>query len=599
MKSFLLAALICCSLSVSYAQTWQWGNVAGSRFSTDLAGNAASDESRFLAVDPAGNSYAILTAGRRIYSGANSSLEDGRRFVLASWACDGRLRWMKTFGEGSLVFGMGVDSLGGIYMSGYMGISAGNHIDNDTIIPAAPAGVIKGNFIVKYDTSGHLQWLRMPDPNTINAQNNDNRPRLMRLNVSPNGELDILSYLSAGIHADGSYTVTTDGLYILRYNKNGSFTEGIKLPVTTPYVDGYPVLFGVEFGGGFIRDPHNGRYYIANNVSAPASYPALYVGNQVVRTNSIANIFMMSFDRHGTLKWLKQQADNDISSCSDLKVGVDGAIYLAGQMSSGSQWNGTTFTAPSSSVTQMDFVVKMDSLGNNVWNTTGYSPANETSPGVALSISNNNVLHVSGPAFNQFTWGSYHLSLPPSGLNNNSGTFLARLDPATGQCMGMDSLRIPVGKSVGPAFIAHDRNDNVFIAGLLGNPPEENGTLMIIGNTQLVAIGGNTDIFIAKYGKASCSPSTTTGIEDIMKTTEWHVYPNPADDVIHIGAARAGEYYELYNTIGAKILSGNITGTDSNLSVATLPVGIYYLMLTTRDRTGRKVFKVLKTGPDL
>ncbi len=69
-------------------------------------------------------------------------------------------------------------------------------------------------------------------------------------------------------------------------------------------------------------------------------------------------------------------------------------------------------------------------------------------------------------------------------------------------------------------------------------------------------------------------------VEDVAKTDDWMVFPNPASDVFQIRGLQPGEHWMLIS-IDGRILG---SGTDSSISVTHLAEGLYFLVLQGRDK---------------
>ena len=71
------------------------------------------------------------------------------------------------------------------------------------------------------------------------------------------------------------------------------------------------------------------------------------------------------------------------------------------------------------------------------------------------------------------------------------------------------------------------------------------------------------------------------------------IYPNPANDELHIDNLQSKTNYSILNTIGQTTQQGTFKAGNSTISIQALPNGIYMLELT--DETGRRtVSKVVK-----
>lgn len=72
----------------------------------------------------------------------------------------------------------------------------------------------------------------------------------------------------------------------------------------------------------------------------------------------------------------------------------------------------------------------------------------------------------------------------------------------------------------------------------------------------------------------------STGIsEEATETTK--VFPNPAKDAIHVSAESEISLVEIYNMMGQRVSSSNVTGTEATINVSTLSPGNYILNIHT------------------
>ena len=62
--------------------------------------------------------------------------------------------------------------------------------------------------------------------------------------------------------------------------------------------------------------------------------------------------------------------------------------------------------------------------------------------------------------------------------------------------------------------------------------------------------------------------------------TEFAIYPNPVNNTLFINSGNAEFSYEMFNSMGQKVASGNATG-NAQISVDAMTKGMYFLRLTT------------------
>ena len=81
------------------------------------------------------------------------------------------------------------------------------------------------------------------------------------------------------------------------------------------------------------------------------------------------------------------------------------------------------------------------------------------------------------------------------------------------------------------------------------------------------------------------------GVESVSYEKEVNIYPNPAKDVIYVKGEDI-QYVEIYNSIGAKVVSKDVNSSDS-IDIADFASGIYFVR--TFDKQGNiSITKVVK-----
>jgi|GEM_PF-3364479 len=71
---------------------------------------------------------------------------------------------------------------------------------------------------------------------------------------------------------------------------------------------------------------------------------------------------------------------------------------------------------------------------------------------------------------------------------------------------------------------------------------------------------------------------------------EVSVFPNPAKGLLHIISQVSIPYY-LYNSLGKKVIGGNLTEYNNTIDVSSLPSGLYFLDYSVSCKT--KVEKII------
>jgi len=89
----------------------------------------------------------------------------------------------------------------------------------------------------------------------------------------------------------------------------------------------------------------------------------------------------------------------------------------------------------------------------------------------------------------------------------------------------------------------------------------------------------------------SC-PDTTTSVNNIPTNQSIHIYPNPANDVLHIDNASTNTQFTISNMLGMPVLQGVLSTGTNSINVSALPPGLYVLQLM--DNGNKKVRKIIK-----
>ena len=491
--------LFLCILSISTRaqaqQSWQWAKRGGS--ANPATNSCCLENASDMATDKNGNIYVLGNANMGInvdghnHAGYGNNLSSGN-VIISSWNCNGVFRWMKVIGSYANSAGKSLktDTLGGVYLSGYTQSNNAlgyTHFDNDSTL----GNTNKSMFIVKYDTAGNYKWLRMPQADTVGPAS-ITYSGIVDMDVAPNGELFLFCHLNPGIY-NGTYVVSTPGIYVYKYSAAGAFLGGTQLAIT----------LGGGSGGGenlyniqqsrFKRDHQNGRYYIAGHYDA--TYGTMAFGT----TNVTKAAYISSFSSAGFAQWTRQSATTNpayetVGMISGRPaVDEQSNVYITGNTFNGQSFNGYTFTNTLSTIEwPCPFVVKLDVSGNNLWAANASVIGAANSFGITVA---NGELAITGNFYQDMKWGNVTLK---QGMNEGPDVFLARLNTQTGNINGIDTLKSSYGAEEMPAAVMRDKRGNYYVAGKFFSD-------IVVGTNTLLNSGGETDWFVAKFGTANCS----------------------------------------------------------------------------------------------
>lgn len=527
---YLLTALIIIqsTLNIASAQSWQWGKRAGSNFDESTPGGGNPENVIDMATDYNGNVYTLsrVYGKSTVVPAAKIDVEGNiipnygvMEILLTSFNCKGAYRWSKLIGTksgGDVGVALKTDDYGGVYVTGryhsytYAGTDDGPlNIDTDSII----ARNNKNFFLVKYDTAGLYQWVRTPEPDTLQFVFSRSPVVLgstsVEMEIDNEGDVYVLSFLSPGAFANGAYIVTDPGMtyHMLVYSRSGIFKKGYKMDIACPSKDG-------AFNQGFDNikmslDKTRRKWYLSGWLQKG------FTGEDSMSLGGInikGSVFLSRFNEAGKMEWLKENSwasVNNVASRTRPVIDKFSNIYTAGAASPANTFNGYTFINPVG-VSSVFYLMKMDSSGKRLW--TKASTANASAAGhMGLAISGNTV-GLKGMYVGKMTWDTYF-------YNWTTGAtyipYFARFNSITGSVFGIDTLAAKVNGGFMDQTLTVDRFSNFYLGG--GFLSEND---LKVGPNNLVSYGGKSDVYVAKHGRDNCDCSTApTAKYTYAKTT--------------------------------------------------------------------------------
>ena len=290
----------------------------------------------------------------------------------------------------------------------------------------------------------NLNWVRKVAAISINDVCTDDNNR--QYSISYGDYLSNFSFNGTQISAPSNYTCGA----LIKSNSSGNH-EWIKFfcPLTAY---GSCVPKKIYYNAGFL--------YIAgiNNGSIDMD-----PGNSVNFLNGMTSPFLVKLDTSGNFIWAKSFSDVN-SKVNDIKVDLNGNIYLTGSFNTTFTFNGVNLV---SNGNDDIFLLKYNSLGQEQWCKTFGSIQNLES-GKSIAIDQNNNINVCG-----YFSGTVDFDPGPSAFsligNNQPGTFdgfVSRYDSN-----GNFITAINIGGSGGNNAVRFNgievHNNSVYVAGLV------------------------------------------------------------------------------------------------------------------------------------
>jgi hypothetical protein len=603
---------VCFVTTGSPAQSWQWLKSGGNNSS----GSDSSESIKYMDSDPQGNVYfAFKQVSNQLpfspftisnYQVPHYSGSDG---ILASFACDGSLRWTVAIGgeyiptnisytggvgyvsiQGAGINDLKTDAQGNVYVTGNLGRGfmpfQPLHMDPNFTLPATSASDNTNKeqfFIAKYNTNGVVQWVRFPEGPNVATNNNDGRAVSIKMDVDPNGTLHVYSFFNAGVFCNGALSIANNATKrILKYDTNGNYIGTAAVQYSA---DDY-------FPFHFLHDPNLDRYYFAKNQYQP-EVPTIIGGEVQNKT-----IIVAAFDTNGTFLWKKTDDNTNLNFNSSpyfygLSLDNESNLYLNCRIASSldsnfeiigiNSWDGQPLTYPANSeenFTGFVNVIKMNSNGDTLWikSLPDGSGSKLYTISDKSSINGNQLAIALG--MREFEWEGVPEVIIP-GLNGLSPAML-RLNKDTGVGIDINYLNVGVPTFVPASNIAAAPNGGYYLAGGFGSTISINPD----GSSPVYSTGGYDDFFIAKFGTSNCTLATKE-VKDITP----QLYPNPVASLLYLNNKELVTY-SIYDALGKMIQMGTI---DSNgrIDLNYLNKGFYLIQIKTESGmvTTEKILK--------
>lgn len=575
MKKYIIYSILLFTFATTFSQSWQWGKRGGSitEVSVNFNFGVRPEEAYSIVTDSQKNIYMLSRVGdsnlnfdgvpRTIYESVSSPAD----LAIVSFACDGTFRWSKIIGgSGNEMFlNLQVDSQDNIYLAGRFGniatINSGHqYIDDDVVIPIVPSDY-RTLVIIKYNSSGDLQWYKRPEPNVMSLSTLSSR-----LEIDEQGNLYwLVDLASTGSYADGAFTVSdvSKPWHVLKYNSSGNFISATVLDLQTPLT-----FSNVEF----YRNPNNGRFFVTVRALGDAGSIWATVGSETVTRN----LFLACFSPAGEALWRRENASNNanMSIYNLLFAGND--IFIGGSMLG---FNSDTFmglTIPEFGAPGYLMRIDQNATGM-IWST--YHNRGATGLG-GLVMKGDEIGFTDFCSGTNFVWGTQTLNA--TGSNQGNDVLFARLNKNTGECLSLTKIPGSAGFDDYGCALAVDASGDYIVGGNFS------GTLTFDGGLQVTNNGGQSDFFIAKYATQACSP---LGVAENEFQNLTH-YPNPTTGLLNLDASTPLSY-ELFDLKGVLVMKGTTSPTESKIDLSGFEVGTYILKMVN-ENGGVSSFKVVK-----
>ncbi len=315
---------------------------------TKQTGTAADDTFNSVAVDSAGNVYAVGESSGSFLGHSNVGLSDA---TVVKYDRFGTVQWAVTLGTSGndSAKAVAVDESGNVYVGGTTEGDLGDPIGNTST----------DAFVAKLNNSGERQWLKQLHSVALPSAGYD---FLRGLAVDPSGNVVVSGY------TDGSLFATFQGgaseLFIAKFDAGGD------------------LAWGYQAGTGLIADAAAVALDASGNVFATGYAQGGLDGNADTGNQ---DAFVTKLSPAGIRQWTTQFGTSGTEFMSAIALDANGDILVAGRTDSsiGGQLNAGRFDA---------LVAKIGPSGQLLWTSLIGSAADDIPTGIAVDASGDMVV---------------------------------------------------------------------------------------------------------------------------------------------------------------------------------------------------------------
>jgi hypothetical protein len=504
------------------------------------------------------------------------------------------------------------DPLGNIYVVGSF-ISSSITFGSFTLVNPNPG--MQDIFIVKYNSSGTVQWVRGAVAGSNEVANG--------VSADAQGNIYVVGYFTGSQIQFGGDTLTNSfgspaDMFVVKYDGGGnvvwamkanggvngvelakcvSIDEMANIYVSGTYENGFISFGTVSLGNSGLIDVFTAKYDSAgtiiwarqiggtgvegiNNTSANASgelavvgfyeSATLTIGSTVLTNSGIQSAMVAFYDSSGTALWAK-----NVAGPSDDATGVateaNGNVIVAGNFENDS----ITFDAITLNHEGAGdiFLAKYNSSGTVQWAKQAGDANIEAATSVTIDTSGENIF-LTGyyTGFTRFDTLVLINLFPPF-----TETFVTKYDSSGNPQWAIN----PMGpEDEVPSFITVGMDGSVYITGVFtGDSASFDSTVLM--NAQ--PFSGTPDVFVAKLS------DITTSVLDNISNHIFQLYPNPAHNTFTISF---NEQLKMQNAelkifdVTSRLVHEQTLNTKYQILNTHFTPGIYLVKVTV----GEKVF---------
>jgi gliding motility-associated-like protein len=312
-----------------------------------IGGNGNTFSGTSVCTDVTGN---VILAGT--YDGSSITIDhitlhslqpNFNKVFIAKFDANGNVIWAKSTGgvRDHYCGSMSVDLSGNVLITGIFG----QIIQFDSIQLSAPLG--DNIFLAKYNPNGNAVWATGPHGSGKDWSNTVCSDR--------SGNVCIAGYIASSQLSFGSIIISNtavwgSNIFIAKYDSNGNIIWAKSASGT-----------GSDVANSICSDPMGNTY-----VTGYFRSPKIQFGSILLSKAGMTDFYLAKYDPNGTVIWAKSAGNTGVdfgyTVCTDLL----GNVYVSGGFSSPFLNFGPHSIKPPAGSSDPIFIVKYDSLGNNL-----------------------------------------------------------------------------------------------------------------------------------------------------------------------------------------------------------------------------------------
>lgn len=547
------------------------------QWNTHITSSTTGPSGFSIAVDSAGNAYVVgqYTGTLTIYNpdlttGPTTAPTIGTTSALiAKLDTNGYAQWaataISTGVSGSAAYWIAIDTSDNIYVTGQTsatGTTATAYNSSGTAFGTTFASSAGDAFIVKYNTSGNVQWLARVSSTALDRGYGITTDSGGNVYVTGQGGsgVTVTAYSSNGAAFGTTLTSIGGGdAFLVKYNTSGTVQWVAKLGTTV-----------ADFGYGVAVDSAD-NVYVTGQSGSGGTLTAFSSNNVAFGTTltSVGNtdVFLVKYNSSGTVQWVAKLGSTLADIGYALATDASDNVYLTGRYTgtmSAYSSNGSAFgTTISNSSIYNTYLAKYDSSGTVQWLTSFV--AENSSEGRAIDVdSTGNVCIV----------GTFR-SRSAVGLYNKPSTVLSTIPAPSGGLADAFAIkystngipqwyvRVTSASTETGRAIAYDKPNNAFyIGGTYGaTATAYNSDGTAFGTT--LALVGTSPAFLVKYN-ASGFVEWHTKLTHPNGAQIWALATDSVGNVFATGRYNASGSLTAYNSDGTTFATtlANAGNTD-------------------------------------